>query len=143
MAYWRKDENCDDPAYMACRAAMEMIKGSDKLQEKLEEKYGCKVQFGIGINYGPAFVGTIGSSVLTDNTVVGNTVNIASWLESKAPAGKIYISRAVADSLGAKGRIFTPVTGFGMKLKEKLDQFLFKSGTKTKNVTKQDVESLE
>ena len=102
MAYWRKTEKCLEPAYMACKAAEAMRSNAEDFAKRMEERYGGDIRFGIGINYGPAYLGNIGTSVLTDHTVVGHTVNMASLLEETAPAGKIYISRTVADELGEK-----------------------------------------
>lgn len=102
LAYWIGSEACPAPAEQACRAALAMREGAPEMQRRLQERFGCKVQFGVGIHFGPAFVGNIGTSVLTDHTVVGETVNAAAYLEEKAPAGKIYISRTVADALGKK-----------------------------------------
>lgn len=116
MAYWRISETCTDPAYMACRAAMEMVDGMADLQKRLKKKFGCNVSFGVGVSFGPAFVGSIGTSVLTDHTVVGMTVNTASWLESKAPAGKVYITKSAADALGNRAK--TSKVNFGLKLKK-------------------------
>ena len=87
---------------MACKAAVDMKKNADEFCSRMKERYGGEIRFGIGINYGPAYLGNIGTSVLTDHTVVGHTVNMASALEEAAPAGKIYISRAVADVLAEK-----------------------------------------
>lgn len=117
MGYWRVRDNCPDPAYMACRAAMSMLDGAKELQQRLRDRFGCEVTFGVGIGFGPAFVGSIGTSILTDHTVVGNTVNAASWLESKAPAGKVYVSQEVVEALGRRGK--ASAVGFGIKLKDK------------------------
>ena len=100
---------------MACKAAMDMVSGADKLQKKMEVRFGCQLSFGIGINCGPVFLGNIGTSVLTDHTVVGATVNTAAQLEAHAPVGKIYISRSVADALGKRAQ----VTSLGNSIKFK------------------------
>lgn len=105
MAYWLPSDICREPAYMACRAAMDMVSGAAALQEKLELRFGCQLHFGVGISYGPVFLGNIGTSVLTDHTVVGATVNTAAQLEAHAPIGKIYITRSVADVLGKKAQV--------------------------------------
>lgn len=115
MAYWIPTETCQDPVYMACKAAMDMVSGADKLQKKMEVRFGCQLSFGIGINCGPVFLGNIGTSVLTDHTVVGATVNTAAQLEAHAPVGKIYISRSVADALGKRAQ----VTSLGNSIKFK------------------------
>ena len=105
MAYWKKSESCGEPAYMACKAADAMRSKADEFALRMKERYGGDIRFGIGINYGAAYLGNIGTSVLTDHTVVGHTVNMASQLEEAAPAGKIYISRAVADELGERAKV--------------------------------------
>lgn len=117
MAYWIPTDTCQDPTYMACRAAIEMVSGVDGLQNNLSSLFGCQLNFGIGINCGSVFLGNIGTSVLTDHTVVGSTVNTASQLEANAPAGKIYISRSVADILGDKARVTS--LGSSIPLKSK------------------------
>lgn len=105
MAYWLPSDSCREPAYMACRAAMDMVSGAADLQKKLDIRFGCQLHFGVGISYGPVFLGNIGTSVLTDHTVVGATVNTAAQLEAHAPVDKVYISRSVADALGKKAQV--------------------------------------
>ncbi len=121
MAFWGAPLSCPDPVYRACRAAMDMAEGAVVLANKLRERYGVEISFGVGVHYGPAVVGNIGSTERMDYTAIGDTVNTASRLESAAPAGKIYISRAVADALGAYGE--TTSLGGSVRLKGKAEGF--------------------
>ena len=61
MAFWNAPFPQEDPVYMACCAAMDMIRESGPLCDELQEKYGRTVSFGIGVHYGPAVVGNIGA----------------------------------------------------------------------------------
>ena len=89
--------------------------------QELLERYGRTVSFGVGVHYGPAVVGNIGAPKRMDYTAIGDTVNTASRLESNAPGGTIYISRAVADALG--DRATTTSLGGTIKLKGKAEGF--------------------
>ncbi len=121
MAFWNAPVPQEDPVYLACCAAMDMVSGSVALGKELSEKYGRTVSFGIGVNYGPAVVGNIGAPERMDYTALGDTVNTAARLEANAPAGTILISRAVADILG--DRAVTTSLGNSIKLKGKRDDF--------------------
>lgn len=103
MAFWNAPLPQDDAVMLACRAAMAMAEGAKPLAERLMREHGHAVSFGIGIHVGPAVVGNIGAPMRMDYTAIGDTVNTAARLEANAPAGAIYISRAVADAL--QGRI--------------------------------------
>lgn len=100
MAFWGAPNEMKDPAYQACCAAMEMIQRSEALSQEMHDKYQVDVSFGVGIHYGPAIVGNVGSKTRLDYTVIGDTVNTAARLEGVAPPKTIYISQAVADLLG-------------------------------------------
>jgi adenylate cyclase len=74
----------DDDPYQeehALKAAVEMQAELRKLAEKWRPE-GLNLRIGIGINSGPAIVGNIGSSRRMDYTAIGDTVNLASRLES-------------------------------------------------------------
>lgn len=105
MAFWNAPLPQKDPVYLACCAAMDMLEGSRALGEELQRQYGRSVSFGIGVHVGSAVVGNIGAPMRMDYTAIGDTVNTASRLESNAPGGTIYISRAVADALGDRARV--------------------------------------
>jgi len=65
----------------ALRAALEMQRELGKLADKWAPE-GIGIRIGIGINSGPAIVGNIGSARRMDYTAIGDTVNLASRLES-------------------------------------------------------------
>lgn len=121
MAFWNAPLPQEDPIYLACCAAMDMVEGSKALGQELMERFGRSVSFGVGVHYGPAVVGNIGAPKRMDYTAIGDTVNTASRLESNAPAGTIYISRVVADALGDRAK--TTSLGGTIKLKGKAEGF--------------------
>ena len=121
MAFWNAPVKQEDPAYLACLAAMDMAKGAVALGEELKEKYGRSVSFGIGVHFGPAVVGNIGAPQRMDYTAIGDTVNTAARLEANAPGGTIYISRAVAEALGERAKVTS--LGGSIKLKGKAEGF--------------------
>lgn len=120
MAFWGAPLPDEDYVMNAVRAALDMREGAAGLGKEFEERFGRSVSFGIGIHAGPAVVGNIGASSRMDYTAIGDTVNTASRLESNAPGGTIYISRAVAAALG--DRIRASTLG-GIRLKGKAEEF--------------------
>ena len=121
MAFWNAPIPQEDPIYLACCAAMDMVVGAKALGDELQERFGRRVDFGVGVNYGPAVVGNIGAPKRMDYTAIGDTVNTASRLESNAPGGTIYISRVVADALGDRAKVTS--LGSSIKLKGKAEGF--------------------
>ena len=121
MAFWNAPLPQDDYAYLACKAAMDMMASSQALGEELQEKYGHTISFGVGIHMGPAVIGNIGAPQRMDYTAIGDTVNTASRLESNAPGGKILISRSVANALDKRAKVTS--LGDTIKLKGKSEGF--------------------
>ena len=121
MAFWNAPLPQEDPVYLACCAAMDMLEGSKALGEQLLKEYGRTVSFGVGVNVGPAVVGNIGAPKRLDYTAIGDTVNTAARLEANAPGGTIYISRAVADALGDRATVTS--LGGSIRLKGKAEGF--------------------
>ncbi|MGN0712656.1 MAG: CHASE2 domain-containing protein [Anaerovoracaceae bacterium] len=116
MAVFNAPFDLDDYVFRAVKAAADMRDGANALAEKLQAQFGKKVSFGIGVNCGEAVVGNIGCEFRMDYTAIGDTVNTAARLESRAAAGEILISKAVYEQL--QGRITAEEVG-EMELKGK------------------------
>jgi adenylate cyclase len=74
-------------AQNAVKCAYAMLEKVRELQSKWVKEGKPKIEIGIGINTGEVFVGNIGSVNRMEYTVIGDTVNLASRLESY---NKIY-----------------------------------------------------
>lgn len=61
------------------------------------------VRLGIGLDFGPAFVGNVGAGDVKDFTAIGDVVNTAARLQAAAAGGEIVMSRRVHDRAGADG----------------------------------------
>lgn len=109
MAVFNAPFDLEDYVFRAVKTALDMRAGADELSEKLFQQFGKKVSFGIGVNCGEAVVGNIGCEFRMDYTAIGDTVNTAARLESRAGAGEILISRAVYECL--KDRITVEEVG--------------------------------
>jgi len=105
MAYWGPPfiEGAEQ-AKGACSAAIDMIGRLASLRTELPELLGVRAisadcDLRIGIATGEALVGSIGSEYMMSFTVMGDTVNLASRLES---ANKVYNSRCLVSEATAK-----------------------------------------
>ncbi len=121
MAFWGAPLPQEDGVYHAVRTAMEIIEGAHGVSEELKSEIGEELNVGVGVNYGPAVVGNMGSERHMDYTAIGDTVNTAARLEANAPGGTVYISRSVADQLG--DRVTVTSLGGTIKLKGKAEGF--------------------
>ena len=117
MAFWGAPLPQEDYVMLACRAAMDMVKGSEALSQELLAQYGRTVSFGVGVHVGPAVVGNIGSPKRMDYTAIGDTVNTSARLGAYGAA--LYAIQT--DAL--EGRVRTVSLGDTIKLKGKKDGF--------------------
>lgn len=101
MAFWGAPIDQPDQADRAVRTAIDMMSRIQRLQGKWEKEGYSKVDIGIGINLGIAAIGNFGSAKRFDYTVIGDTVNAASRLESlnKDFHSNILISESVRAQL--------------------------------------------
>ncbi|MDB4908672.1 MAG: adenylyl cyclase class-3/4/guanylyl cyclase [Gemmatimonadetes bacterium] len=92
MAQWGAPIHTPEDADSAMQAAIEMMHELDKLNARWKAEGHPELQIGIGLNYGEAFAGNIGSERRLEYTVIGDTVNTASRLCGAADGGEILLS---------------------------------------------------
>jgi adenylate cyclase len=92
-----------DDAERAVKAALDMRKTLAEILEKIEpdKRFGIR----LGINTGRVVAGNLGSPRRMDYTVIGDTVNTASRLESIAEPGQILIGEKTYASIKGKFKI--------------------------------------
>lgn len=79
----------------AVKCAYEMLKKVEYLREKWLYEGKPKIEIGVGINTGEVFIGNIGSETRMEYTVIGDTVNLASRIESY---NKVYKTNLLVSS---------------------------------------------
>jgi len=87
IAFWNAPLDDPDHALRAARTALACQARLAAMAPDLERKFGKRIRMRIGLNTGPAIVGNMGSARRFDYTAIGDTINLASRLES---AGKQY-----------------------------------------------------
>ena len=82
MAIFGEPIQDENHAQNAVKCAYEMLQKVKVLHKKWVDEGKPEIEIGIGINTGEVFVGNIGSNNRMEYTVIGDTVNLASRLES-------------------------------------------------------------
>jgi class 3 adenylate cyclase/tetratricopeptide (TPR) repeat protein len=84
----------EDAPQRAIRSGMAIHREISRYNEKVKREKGDipPIQMRIGIHTGPAVVGTLGNDLRVEFKAVGDTVNLASRIESLAEPGTTYIS---------------------------------------------------
>lgn len=83
----------------ALRAAILMQQRMRELNEARVKEDAAPIHIGVGLHRGPAVVGNIGSEDRVQYTAIGDTVNVASRLCSKAAASQIIVSEDIRSEL--------------------------------------------
>lgn len=115
MAWFNAPIPQPDHTLRAARAALAIRSAVARLHEDLEP--ACCLAFGVGIHYGEAILGLVGTEKRLDYTAIGDSVNTARRLQENAAPGQILISRAAADRIGDRGRLI-PVPSLRLEGKE-------------------------
>ena len=96
MALFGAPSATPQDATNALSAAVQMQHRVCSLNEELRVEGFNEINVGIGLHTGEATIGYIGSERRLEYTAIGDTVNIASRLESNAGGGEILLSDATA-----------------------------------------------
>jgi len=97
MAVWNAPQLQSDQAIRAVKSAMESQKAIQEIREQNPDL--PQVQFGFGINTGPAIAGNVGSAGRLEYTVIGDAVNLAARLCGDAPGDEVWISQETKGQL--------------------------------------------
>lgn len=96
MALFGMDGDESAP-FRGVKAAVEMLEANARMAPQMEATYGHAFPIGIGIHYGEAVIGTLGSTGNARLTAIGDTVNVASRIEAanKQAGTRLLISSAL------------------------------------------------
>ncbi len=89
----------DDDVPRSLRAAVDLQLAFADLRNVWRRDLGLDLGMGVGVAYGPALVGNIGSPQRLDYTVIGDVVNTANRLSGLARADQIIVSHRLVDAL--------------------------------------------
>ncbi|MFZ4535477.1 adenylate/guanylate cyclase domain-containing protein [Propionivibrio sp.] len=100
MAFFGAPQELDHPVQNALAAAREMLLQLHDLNRQLEAEGAAPIQIGIGLHYGEAVIGHVGSASRHEYTAIGDVVNLAARLEglSRDVGFPIICSAAVAEN---------------------------------------------
>ncbi len=90
MALWGTETVRENDTERAIKSALEMQASAENILPD-KEKGIPKFRMRIGVHSGPVFLGKVG--LKGEYTAMGDTVNLASRLQSSAPLGSVVISR--------------------------------------------------
>lgn len=93
MAVWGtiQSAGAQGDARRAVQAALDMLAAVERLRREWAQRNAPDLRLGIGVHYGPAIFGNIGSDLKMEPTVIGDTVNLASRLESLTKHYKLQL----------------------------------------------------
>jgi adenylate cyclase len=102
MAVWGVPKANKKDAHNAVKACLEMRRALADLNEKRMNRKEPPIQIGMGLHAGSAISGTIGSDERMEYTIIGNTVNTGSRIESstKAFGSDLLVSDTVLEKIG-------------------------------------------
>ena len=95
MAWFNAPIPQPDHTLRAVRAALAMQQSVLKLHRALPEEF--RLSFGVGIHYGEALLGLVGTQRRLEYTAIGDSVNTARRLQENAAEGQILISQETAE----------------------------------------------
>jgi adenylate cyclase len=99
----------EDDVQRSLVAAVDLQRVIGELRRQWSAELGRDIGMGIGLEYGRAIVGNIGSEQRLDYTLIGDVVNTANRLCGIAQAGQIIVSYHLVDALPESWRAPWPL----------------------------------
>jgi class 3 adenylate cyclase len=101
MAFFGAPNQLDNPSKNAFSAAKEMLQRLDALNKELLSEGQEEIKIGIGLHFGNAVIGHVGSATRHEYTAIGDAVNVAARIEglSKSVGYTIVCSEEVNNNL--------------------------------------------
>ena len=93
MAWYNAPIPQEDHAFRAVKTALGIKDAVTDLQSQLPPE--SRISFGVGIHYGEAVLGLVGTEKRLDYTAIGDSVNTAKRIQENAGKGQILISADV------------------------------------------------
>ncbi|MGD8812846.1 MAG: adenylate/guanylate cyclase domain-containing protein [Anaerolineales bacterium] len=97
MAWFNAPIPQPDHTLRAARAALAMIEAVSEAHREMPEAF--RLSFRVGIHFGEALLGLVGTEQRLDYTAIGASVNIAKRLQENAAEGQILISEAAVQRI--------------------------------------------
>jgi class 3 adenylate cyclase/tetratricopeptide (TPR) repeat protein len=82
----------EDHAQRACYASLAIQKALEGYGEKVKKECGVEFKMRVGLNSGPVIVGAVGDDLRMDYTAIGDTVNLASRMQTMAQPGSVLVA---------------------------------------------------
>jgi adenylate cyclase len=93
MAWFNAPIPQPDHALRAVRTALKICDSVSRLHQELPSEY--HLNFGVGVSYGDAVLGLVGTQNRLEFTAIGDSVNTAKRLQENASGGQILITESV------------------------------------------------
>jgi class 3 adenylate cyclase/tetratricopeptide (TPR) repeat protein len=106
-------------AQRACYGALAIQRALGKYGRKVKREFGMDFKMRVGLNSGPVLVDSVGDDLHMEYTAIGDTVNLASRMESMATPGKVLVS-ADTYKMAENFFRFKPLGKVSVKGKEEL-----------------------
>ena len=101
MAGFGVNSKQSDGSHEALSAGHEMLRAFAPIAERWRVELGIDSGIGVGLHLGEVAVGSLGPPRRKSTTLVGDTVNVAARLCSRARAGEVLFSCTVAEALSS------------------------------------------
>ncbi len=102
MAFWNAPVDVPGHPERAVETALAMRERLRELNPELERAFGIRLDMGVGVHTGKAYVGNMGSADMLNYTLIGDAVNLTSRLEGLCPlyGAEVVVSGETAAACG-------------------------------------------